>query len=258
MENKSILFVGQIGTFLINTMTASLAKEGFMVYTASFQVSEINEHFKEATALFLSIEDNFSTDVMAALNFVKDQCIMDDKKVFAMGEDEQVAHLKKIIGEDLIWESFLRPINPRQVCETIGKLFDSASNVSQKKRILVVDDSGTFLHNIKSWLEPTYKVAMVNSVTNGLSYLGKQTPDLILLDYEMPVCNGPQMLEMLRADPEMNSIPVFFLTGKGDRASIEKVLALKPQGYLLKTLPKEKILEALQQFFNSQEEKKEA
>ena len=133
-----------------------------------------------------------------------------------------------------------------------------AARAAEPKHILVIDDDPVMLRTVKHYLEEDYNVATAPSGKIAMKFLEQRKTDIILLDYEMPVCNGPQMLEMLRADPEMNSIPVFFLTGKGDRASIEKVLALKPQGYLLKTLPKEKILEALQQFFNSQEEKKEA
>ena len=67
-------------------------------------------------------------------------------------------------------------------------------------------------------------------------------PDLILLDYEMPVCDGRQTLEMIRADEEISDIPVIFLTGVNDREHIEMVLALRSAGYLLKPPVKERLL----------------
>lgn len=73
--------------------------------------------------------------------------------------------------------------------------------------------------------------------------------DLILLDYEMPVTDGPQVLEMLRSDDETKSIPVIFLTGKDDKESVMSVLALKPEGYILKTSGKEEIENTLRTFF---------
>ena len=64
-----------------------------------------------------------------------------------------------------------------------------------------------------------------------MTAIGKKRPDLILLDYEMPVCDGRQTLEMIRADEELKDIPVIFLTGVNDREHIESVLSLKPAGY---------------------------
>ena len=75
--------------------------------------------------------------------------------------------------------------------------------------------------------------------------IGKKRPDLILLDYEMPVCDGRQTLEMIRADDEISDIPVIFLTGVNDREHIEPILALRPAGYLLKPPVQERILEAI-------------
>ena len=48
-------------------------------------------------------------------------------------------------------------------------------------------------------------------------YIADNKPDLILLDYEMPVTSGPQVLEMIRSETKTDTIPVIFLTGKGDR-----------------------------------------
>ena len=72
---------------------------------------------------------------------------------------------------------------------------------------------------------------------------------MILLDYEMPVTSGPQVLEMIRSETRTDTIPVIFLTGKGDRESVVKVLALKPDGYLLKSTDKATLLKSLEDFF---------
>lgn len=74
-------------------------------------------------------------------------------------------------------------------------------------------------------------------------------PDTVLLDYEMPVCDGRQTLEMIRSEKATANIPVIFLTGRGDRESVKKVMALKPEGYLLKTMPEEEIKKIIDDFF---------
>ena len=56
-------------------------------------------------------------------------------------------------------------------------------------------------------------------------------------------------LEMLRSDSDTSSIPVIFLTGKGDKESVMNVMAYKPEGYILKTVEKNELLEKLNDFF---------
>ena len=93
---------------------------------------------------------------------------------------------------------------------------------------------------------------MANSGLQAIKWLGKNRADLILLDYEMPVTNGAKVLEMLRSDNETKDIPVIFLTGKSDRKSVMEVVELKPQGYFLKTISMEELLEKLEEFFIKQ------
>ena len=65
----------------------------------------------------------------------------------------------------------------------------------------------------------------------------------------MPVTSGPQVLEMLRSEEETKNIPVMFLTGKSDKESVMAVVALKPEGYFLKTIGKGELMDKLEEFF---------
>ena len=92
-------------------------------------------------------------------------------------------------------------------------------------------------------------MSLVNSGMQAITWLARNHADLILLDYEMPVTSGPQVLEMIKSEPQTSSIPVMFLTGKNDKASIMKVLDLKPTDYLLKSIDRSGLREKLEQFF---------
>ena len=118
-----------------------------------------------------------------------------------------------------------------------------------RKSILVVDDDTNYLGIVREWLKEDYKVSMANSGLQAIKWLGKNKADLILLDHEMPVTSGPKVLEMLRSDPETAGIPVIFLTGKSDKESVMSVVALKPEGYFLKTIKKDELLENINDFF---------
>ena len=78
-----------------------------------------------------------------------------------------------------------------------------------------------------------------------LKFLETKSTDLILLDYEMPGDRGPDVLEKIRSNPATENIPVIFLTGVTERDKITEVLALKPQGYLLKPINMQRLLETV-------------
>lgn len=114
-----------------------------------------------------------------------------------------------------------------------------------RKRVLIVDDSPLLLRSVQSMLKDEYQVTIVTSGTKALAAIGKKRPDIIILDYEMPVCDGKQTLEMIRSDNTMYTIPVVFLTGIADVEHVKAILELKPQGYLLKPTSKEILTKAI-------------
>lgn len=113
---------------------------------------------------------------------------------------------------------------------------------AKKKMILVVDDSGLMLRNVKSLIEFKYQVNVVTSGEKALASMEKRRPDLVLLDYDMPGWDGKKTLEKIRENPDYQDIPVVFLTGVAEKGRITSVLHLNPAGYILKPPDKEKLL----------------
>ncbi len=156
---------------------------------------------------------------------------------------------KKRIASALIAARFERPLDIKKLVDKLDRLMQVNDENARRKNILLVDDDNTFLKTVKGWLSEAYRVTIVSSGAQALMYIADNKPDLILLDYEMPVTSGPQVLEMIRSETKTDTIPVIFLTGKGDRESVLKVLALKPDGYLLKSMEKAALLKSLEEFF---------
>ena len=121
--------------------------------------------------------------------------------------------------------------------------------MTKRKSILIVDDDVSYMSMIMEWLKDKYRVSLANSGMEAITWLAGNTPDLILLDYEMPITPGPQVLQMIQSSVKTADIPVIFLTGKSDRDSILSVLALKPAGYLLKSIDKDGLNKELDEFF---------
>ena len=85
-----------------------------------------------------------------------------------------------------------------------------------KKMIFVVDDSDTNLAMARQVLEKQFKVMTVSGGDRLFALLEKFRPDLILLDIEMPVMNGFEILEKLKGSEGLKDIPVIFLTSLRD------------------------------------------
>lgn len=116
-----------------------------------------------------------------------------------------------------------------------------------RPRILVVDDS-TIIHKaIKSYVENVYDVSTAISGAAALRFLQAKEVNAILLDYEMPEMDGAEVLSQIRSNPLTADIPVIFLTGVNDTSKIQKALKLKPNGYLLKPIDKNVLLDKLKE-----------
>lgn len=122
------------------------------------------------------------------------------------------------------------------------------SEPHQRAHILVVDDDPLMLKMLKEQLREDYDVATAVSGKIAMKFLERKKTNLILLDYEMPGENGPEILEKLRANEATKDVPVIFLTGVSEREKIQEALALKPQSYLLKPVDHEKLVNAITKF----------
>ncbi len=145
--------------------------------------------------------------------------------------------------------SFLTENAMTEVANRMNQFVGENASPRQKKKLLIVDDSSFTLTLLQNLLGADYEVITAKSALSAIRHIALTRPDLILLDYEMPVCSGNQVLEMLRSEEDFTDIPVIFLTSRVDRESIQKVIALKPERYLSKALPPETVKREIDRFF---------
>ena len=195
--------------------------------------------------LYLQGEDNLMIDV---LGYIRD--LVEDRGIrfFVIGTQEE---LDTVIGKkaDYVAQMYTRPVDLAELIKRLQKEGEAVDKLKEFKSILIVDDDATALRSMKSLLSTHYKILVANSGMNAITILAKNKVDLILLDFEMPIVNGPKVLEMIRSDPNTANIPVMFLTAKGDKRSIMEVLRFKPEKYLLKTMLPKDIIDSIDEFF---------
>ena len=168
---------------------------------------------------------------------------------FVLSDTNELSEIEEYIPQTAIAQEFHRPYETKRVADILEKIMANKAERKKSKHILLVDDDLTFLKMMKGWLSPKYRVTAVRSGMQAITYIANHNPDLILLDYSMPVLEGSKILELIRSEQESKNIPVIFLTGRADSESVTKVMSLKPDGYLLKSMGKTQILDAIDNWF---------
>ena len=248
MPDSKMIVIGEKESFIVRVLIGKALDAGITCEYVPFNVNEIAKKLEGTTLITLYMEDD-SLPPEDVIHFLTDK--MDEKgmEMIVIGEQRDLQRIGGHIPEELIYTVFSRPVDNARYISTIKEYLQKLSQGDFKKSILVVDDDPNYLGLVREWLKDDYKVFMVSSGLQAIKWLGKNTVDLILLDHEMPVTSGPQVLEMLRSDEETKVIPVMFLTGKSDKESVMAVVSLKPEGYFLKTIQKEELLKQLKEFF---------
>ena len=249
--DRRILFVCEQQNFLVNAIIKALEDSRFEI--------KITEPDIVGISLINNIPDIYIVYLEGDLNkfngtlkYLKKLVTEDgkDRVIYLIGNPMEINTAYEVFPKALVSASFSRPVNIQDVLSKLNLLMTEEGNgYSGKKRILVVDDDGIMLRTMKTWLSEKYEVFMANSGLNAIQLLAQKRVDLILLDYEMPVASGLQVFEMLKTNPETSSIPVIFLTSKDDKETVYKVLAAKPEKYLLKSMEPEALLKTVDDFF---------
>lgn len=255
---KKILLIGKLNNVVKETNT--YLSQFFHVQLCSENAGVLEGMLKIVNPDLVLISLIGAYDIDASIFY-----LLSDKypqtPVLTVGTKEECSGFLKYYEESQ-FENLIRPIEHtaimNAVCRRLGMNQEEAEREaaakkkesSGKKRILVVDDNGSTLRTMKAMLEGEYEVAIAISGAQAMTSIGKKRPDLILLDYEMPVCDGRMTLEMIRADDDMKDIPVVFLTAVNDRANIEAVIKLKPAGYFLKPAVKDKLIAEIEKILN--------
>jgi two-component system OmpR family response regulator len=103
-------------------------------------------------------------------------------------------------------------------------------------RIVYVEDDEDIQRIVRMSLERVGKmtVAVVSDPTLAIQTITEFRPDMVMLDWMMPVMDGPTIYRQMKMRPELNALPVVFITAKAGQRDLEELRALGCAGTISK------------------------
>lgn len=134
------------------------------------------------------------------------------------------------------------------------------AHIDLNVKVLVVDDILSMRHIVKrALLEIGFKdIQDAHNGEEGLEKLRAGEYGLVLLDWNMPVMSGIDMLRAIRADSALNSLPVLMITAEAQAEQIMEAVQAGVSGYLVKPFSTQALQEKLEKIFQKTSKSKES
>jgi CheY-like chemotaxis protein len=116
-------------------------------------------------------------------------------------------------------------------------------------KVLVVDDDQYMRKVVRTMLNAigVKNVFDANDGVSGLDAIRQHNPDLVIVDWEMPMIDGAQFVRMVRSPGEfpMSDVPIIMLSGHGDRWRVIEAARIGAHEYLLKPVSTKALLDRI-------------
>jgi len=155
-----------------------------------------------------------------------------DKKTVLQGSTLGAAgFISKPFTADDLFEHIERCLNPADIKYAPPKIKDTTDD---KPVVLAIDDSPDVLKAVFSMLRDAYKVFALPKPEKLKDFLAKTTPDIFLLDYQMPDISGFDLIPVIREFPEHKDTPIIFLTSAGTIEHLTVAIDLGASDFIVK------------------------
>jgi CheY-like chemotaxis protein len=120
--------------------------------------------------------------------------------------------------------------------------------VSARKTILVIEDQAFNRDLLVQILEEDYVVIVAVDGADGVACAAAQRPDLICMDFGMPVMDGWEATRMIKAHPDLRHIPVIAITSHAMVGDEDKARAAGCDDYMAKPIDEDELLAKIRHF----------
>jgi chemosensory pili system protein ChpA (sensor histidine kinase/response regulator) len=167
-----------------------------------------------------------------------------DAAIDGMGNVVFVVHLHELIRH--FNEHAQQRPNNELLRERKQPYLAHSKQATSPQRILIADDSLSIRQSLRSILEHMgYMVTEAHDGLEALEQVLEQSPNVLLLDIEMPNLNGYDLLSIIQANPQFAGLKIVMLTSRSSQKHQQRAFDMGAHAYLIKPCPQDTLLETL-------------
>ena len=240
-ERKKVFLVDDVEYSLLRTK--QYLKDYYTVFTldSAFRMFELLEKVKPDIIL-LDINMPGLNGYEALKKLQADKACAGIPVIFLSGNDDEESIIKGLSLGAV--DHVSKPYTPKDLHDRIAfhlypmqnqdeLRLDTDKNVS-KSSIFAVDDSPSMLRSIHYALRNHYKVHTLQKPESLKKVISGIKTDLFLLDYNMPVINGFDLVNIIREFPQFEKTPIIFLTSESSSEHLDKAVNIGINDYIVK------------------------
>lgn len=226
-----------------------------VIYTSTDGIPEINDPI----CFVVDVTSTESKLAQKIIYYIQDVAYEKNKHIFLIGEIEDLKNARPFFTrKDISVTEFARPIDINQTIDDIKEIISVPPRTVRRKQVVVCDDSLTFIKLLKKTLEKRYEVFTAQSAFDCIKILaGMDPPDMVIIDFEMPTCDGMTLCSMIKERPEYKNTAIVFYSGNSD---VDNIIHLMPMidGYILKDKPVTRLDTELEEIFRKKKKERKS
>ncbi|MFC1614595.1 response regulator [Gemmatimonadota bacterium] len=251
MKGKKVLFIDDSRTTR-NMVGGMLQKKGLEVFLAEdgWQGNAVAVAVKPDLILCdieMPIRDGFETcESIRRIDELKDVPIV----VLTAQKGRESFQKAMAAGAD---DYLLKPFKENELYQKLIKhLMADTTRMFLGKTVLIIEDSKTIRSIMSGMLERMgFKVSLAEDGSQGEAVAKAIVPDMILCDLLMPVKNGYEFCQSVRADKTLKEVPVIVVSSKRGQEQVAKALGCGATDYLVKPFKETDLIEKIQKYIKT-------
>jgi len=243
-ERRKIIIVDDIMFHLLSIKER--LKEHYMIFPAQTTDVMFNLIEKvEPELIILDINMPNSDGFIAIETLKADPRYSEIPVIFLTGQKDKNSLTKAVsLGAA---DYLLKPVTDAELIECIEYQLNPESSSAMRPVVLAIDDSPSILKSINVFLRDKYIVYTLPEPEKLKELLTMVTPDLFILDCNMPAVSGFELVPIIRGYPEYVDTPIIFLTGEGTVDNLNVAMHLGASDFLVKPIDENLLKEKTEQ-----------
>ncbi|MDY0013937.1 MAG: response regulator [Rhodocyclaceae bacterium] len=233
--NQQLSHIGSdfahLNAFIDKTMAGGKALQGDAIQTLRQFSSRLSQELDQFEAQMKAVVAGERAGLSQQLDRLRRDCIEPDTR-----------QLAGTLEKSALWIQQFDDGYQEQTARIKSQTFPPA-----EPEVMLVDDDEIYREMLSTLLEEVQmRVTQADSGEEALSKMRQRTPDLVLLDFNMPGLDGLAVLQQMKSDPTLHPVPVVMLTGVHARETVRDVIQAGAAGFIVKPSNRPTILAKIQ------------